>query len=163
VIEQPLPLPLAHVAIVAQKVGDMQLSSPQMREQQTMPANGNMYIAGRGGPVAAGTVLRFAFSGMPHYSTWPRNVALGLALLILAGGAWSSVRTGGASTVREVQRRALEERRDRLFDELAALEASPRDGPVDDTHYAARRRELVTALERVYAALDDEIAVSRAS
>jgi hypothetical protein len=162
VIEQPLPIELSHLAVVAQKVGEMQLSSPQMPEQQTMPANGNLYIAGRGGAVPAGTVLRFVFSGMPHHATWPRNLAIGLALLVLAGGAWSTFR--GASTgTRDGQRRELEERRDRLFDELTALEESHREGITDPLHYAARRRELVTALERVYAALDDEIAVGRAS
>ena len=163
VIEQPLPVPLKHVAVVAQKVGDLQLSSPQMPEQQTFPARGNLYIAGRGGAVAAGSVLRFAFSGMPHHPVWPRNVALGLALLILAGGAWSAFRSTGAGSARDSQKRELEARRDRLFDELAALESSHRDGKADPEHYAARRRDLVTALERVYAALDDEVAVSRAS
>jgi hypothetical protein len=163
VIEQPLPIPLKHVAVVAQKVGNMQLSSPQMPEQQTMPANGHLYVAGRGGALAAGSVLRFAFSGMPYHSVWPRNVALGLALLILAGGAWSAFRGAGTVTARDGQRRELEARRDRLFDELTALEASHRDAKSDPEHYATRRRELVTALERIYAALDDEVAVSRAS
>ncbi len=163
VIEQPLPIPLTHVAVVAQKVGNLQLSSPQMREQQTMPANGNLYIAGRGPAVAAGSTLRFAFSGLPHHPVWPRNVALGLALLILAGGAWSAFRGAGSGTAGDGHRRGLEERRDRLFDELTALEASHRDGKVDPEHYAARRRDLVAALEEIYAALDDEVAVSRAS
>jgi hypothetical protein len=163
VIEQPLPIELKHVAVVAQKVGDMQLSSPQVRDQQTMPANGTLYIAGRGGAVAANSVLRFAFSGMPHASVWPRNVALGLALLILAGGAWSAFRGAAGSTARDGQRRELETRRDRLFDELTALEASHRDGKADPEHYGAKRRELVAALEGIYAALDDDAVVSRAS
>ncbi len=163
VIEQPLPIPLTHVAVVAQKVGNLQLSSPQMREQQTMPAKGNLYIAGRGPAVAAGSALRLAFSGLPHHSVWPRNVALGLALLILAGGAWSALKGSGSGIARHGHRRELEERRDRLFDELTALEASHRDGSADPDHYAARRRELVGALEELYAALDDEVAVSRAS
>jgi hypothetical protein len=163
VIEQPLPIPLKHVAVVAQKVGDMQLSSPQMPEQQTMPVKGSLYIAGRGGAVAAGSVMRFAFSGMPHHAVWPRIVAIVLAVLILAGGAWSAFRGTGAGKARDSQKREFEARRDRLFDELTALEASHRDGKADPEHYAARRRELVAALERVYAALDDEVAVSRAS
>ena len=163
VIEQPLPIPLQHVAVVAQKVGNMQISSPQMPEQQTFPARGNLYIAGRGGAVAAGSVMRFAFSGMPHHAVWPRNVALGLALLILAGGAWSAFRGTGGVSARDRQKRELEARRDRLFDELTVLESSQRDGKADPEHYANRRRELVTALERLYAALDDEVAVSRAS
>jgi hypothetical protein len=146
VIEQPLPIELKHVAVVAQKVGDMQLTSPQVREQQAMPANGNFYIAGRGGAVAANSVLRFAFSGMPH-----------------AGGAWSAFRGAAGATARDGERRELETRRDRLFDELTALEASLRDGNADPEHYGARRRELVAALEGIYAALDDEAVVSRAS
>jgi hypothetical protein len=162
-IEQPLPIPLMHVAVVAQKVGNLQLSSPQLRDQQTMPANGNLYIAGRGPAVAAGSTLRFVFSGLPHHSVWPRNVALGAALFILAGGAWSAFRGAGSGAARDGHRHDLEERRDRLFDELTALEASHRDGNADAEHYAARRRELVAALEEVYAALDDEVAVSRAS
>jgi hypothetical protein len=163
VIDQPLPIPLTHLAVVAQKVGDVQLSSPQLRDQQTMPANGNLYIAGRGGAVPAGSVLQFAFAGLPHHRVWPRNMAIGLALLILAGGAWSAARTGEGRTARDSQRRGLEERRDRLFDELTALEASHRDGTADPQHYAVRRRELVSALESIYAALDDDVAVSRAS
>jgi hypothetical protein len=161
-LEQPLPIRLMHVAVVAEKTGDMQLTSPQMPEQQTMPANGKFYIAGRGPAVEASQVLTFAFSNLPHHSTWPRDVALALAFLIIAGGAWSTVR-GGRRTAQDDHRRELEARRDRLFDELTALETDDRQGTADPSHYAARRRELVTALEQVYAALDDEVAVPRAS
>ena len=161
-IEQPLPLSLTHLAAVAEKIGDMQLSSPQLREQQTMPANGKTYIAGRGGTVAANQTLTFAFSGMPHHRTWPRDVALGLAFLILAGGAWSTMRGGGTRAAVKDRRRELETRRDRLFDELTALESGQR-GTVGSEQFTLRRRELVTALEQVYAALDDEVAVPRAS
>jgi len=162
-IEQPLPIALTHLAVVAEKVGDVQLASPQMPEQQTMPANGKLYIAGRGGAVGANTVLTFTLSGLPHHTTWPRDAALALAFLILAGGAWSTVRGGSGKSARQDRRRSLETRRDRLFDELTALELEHRQGISDGAHYAARRRELVTALERVYAALDDEVAVPRAS
>jgi hypothetical protein len=61
------------------------------------------------------------------------------------------------------QRKQLEGSRDRLFDELAALETSHRDQAVDAERYTERRRELVLALERVYAALDEEAAVGSAS
>jgi hypothetical protein len=162
-IEQPLPVPLTHLAVVAEKAGGMQLSSPQMPEQQTMPANGKFYIAGRGGALQANQVLTFAFSGMPHYNTWPRDVALLLAFLILAGGAFSTLRGGGRPSAEADRRRELEARRDRLFDELTALETEHRQGSTDAARYAERRRELVAALEQVYAALDDEAAVRRAS
>lgn len=166
VIEQKLPVSLAHVAVVAQKVGDLQLASPQIADQRTMPAQGSYYIAARGGPVQAGTVLTFSFSGVPHAPTWPRNLALGLALLILAGGAWSASRTGGTLATQAAERRRLEAERDRLFADLTALEARHRDQAVDPDRYIERRRELVSSLERLYIALDehgDHVAVERAS
>jgi hypothetical protein len=163
IIEQTVPIALAHVAIVAQKIGDLQLSSPQIAEQRTMPAQGNLYIAARGGPVPAGTVLTFNFAGVPHSATWPRDVAIGLALLILAGGAWSATRTLQAQSNQADERRQLEADRDRLFAELTAIESQHGDQTIDPERYAERRRELIAALERIYVALDNSVAVQRAS
>ena len=163
-VEQPLPVALRHVAVVAEKVGEMRLSSPQVRDQQDMPANGKIYIAGRGPAVDANQTLTLTFSGLPNHSTWPRDIALGLAFLILAGGAWSTFRSGNkAAGSGEDRRRQLESRRDGLFDELADLEERHRQGLVNPEEFAARRRELVAALEQVYAALDDDVAVRHAS
>jgi hypothetical protein len=162
-IEQKLPLRLAHVAVVAQTIGDLKLASPQISEQRTMPAQGNLYIAGRGGPVPAGNVLKFEFSGVPHHPTWPRNLTIGLALLILACGAWFAMQGGDRGAADAAERRQIEARRDHLFDELEALEARNREQGIDPERYAERRRELIAALEGVYLALDDEVEVSRAS
>ncbi len=163
VIEQPLPATLTHVAVVAQKVGAMQLASPQIAEQRTMPAQGNLYIAGRGGPLQAGQVLRFHFTGLPHHPTWPRNLAIALAVVILAIGAWAAVLSIGPRRQHTAERRQLESERDRLFEELAALEMRHRAGEVDPERYAVRRREVVSALEALYAALDDDVALGKAS
>lgn len=163
VIEQALPLALSHLAVVAQKVGEMQLESPQLAEQRTMPAQGNLYIAGRGGPVPAGQVVRFRFTGLPHHSTWPRNLALVLTALILAGGAWAAARPGTARAAADARRRQLERTREALFETLTSLESRHREGHVDPARYAARRRELMADLERVYAALDADTPARRAS
>ena len=58
----------------------------------------------------------------------------------------------------EARRKKLETRRDRLFDELTALERQHREGLVDEPRYGNRRRELVEALERIYAEMDEEAA-----
>lgn len=165
-LEQRLPATLTHVAVVAQKVGDLQLASPQIAEQRTMPAQGNLYIAGRGGAVPAGESIRFRFSGMPHHPTWPRNLALALAAIVLGGGAWGAWHTGSAHVARAAARRQLERDRERLFEELSALERRGRADNVAPDAAAAvatKRRELVAALERVYAALDEEPVLGRAS
>jgi hypothetical protein len=162
VIEQPVPIMLTHVAVVAQKVGEMGLASPQIAEQRTMPAQGNLYIAGRGGPVPAGQVMRFHFTGVPHHPTWPRNLALGLAVLILVAGAWAAIVSAGPRR-EQAERRQLEAERDRLFAELSALELRHRAHEVDPELYAHRRRELVAALEGVYTALDEDVVLGKAS
>jgi hypothetical protein len=120
-------------------------------------------VAGRGGPVQAGQVLRFHFTGVPHHPTWPRNLALGLAVLILVAGTWAAIASAGPQREQAAERRQLEAERDRLFTELSALELRHRAREVDPELYAHRRRELIAALEDVYAALDDDVALGKAS
>jgi hypothetical protein len=56
------------------------------------------------------------------------------------------------------RRRRLEAKRDRLFGDLVALEEQQRARTIDAERYAARRRELVAALERLYAEIDEAAA-----
>ncbi|MCA1562637.1 MAG: carboxypeptidase-like regulatory domain-containing protein [Acidobacteria bacterium] len=157
-IQQRLPVALTQLAVMAQKVGDMHLASPQMAQHRDMTADGQIYIVGQGPAVKAGEVVTFHFSHLPHHPAWPRNLALLLAGLVLAGGAWTSIRTGRPSARGQSRRQALQARRDRLFDELTALEVQYRGGAIEQGRYAARRRDLIAALEGVYAELDAETA-----
>ena len=104
----------------------------------------------------------FAFTGMPHHRTWPRNVALGAR-------APDSRRRRVVRRPRPAARAPRDEDRARASSKHGATacstssplsRASQREGDRRSrSSYAARRRELVTALEQVYAALDDEVAV----
>ena len=50
--------------------------------------------------------MTLTLSGLPHRPTWPRNMALLLAAVILAAGAWGAV--GGAKApARADKRRAV--------------------------------------------------------
>ena len=154
-IEQRMPVPLARVIVLAQKVGEMRLTSPQMAEQREMPADGQMYVVGQGPAVGAGARLSFAFDNLPHAPLWPRHLAVAIAVGILAAGVWGSLR---ARTARTSGQDRLEKRRSQLFDQLTALEEQHRAGRVDASAYASRRAELVAALERVYAEIDRQAA-----
>jgi len=156
-ITQRLPAALAQLSVVAQKVGDLRLSSPQIAQQRDMSAEGQTYILGQGPPLAAGTDLTFAFSGLPHAPLWPRNLAITAACVILVLGAWAAV-GGRHARGAAVERQRLEQERERLFAQLTALEAAHQAGTADVEEYGSRRRELIVALERVYAALDDAVA-----
>jgi hypothetical protein len=154
-IEQAMPLPLGRVIVLAQKVGDTHMTSAQLSEHREMPADGQMYIVGQGPALRAGERVALAFTGLPHESWWPRYVAIALAVAILGAGWWAS--RNRATTLTSAQAR-LEKRRSHLFEELTALEEQHRAGAIEAHAYAARRGELVTALERVYAEIDRQAA-----
>src|SRR6266849_680882 len=50
-IAQRLPANLEQLAVVVKKVGETSVSSPQLKEQREIPADGDMFIAATGGPV----------------------------------------------------------------------------------------------------------------
>jgi hypothetical protein len=156
--EQRFPAALDQLSIMAQKVGDMQLQSPQVAEHRDMPVQGEMFIVAKGPGIAAGQPFRLTLTGLPHHATWPRNLALALAAAILGAGFWASTRSTKPAAQEQARLKRLDNRRERLFAELAAIEQQHRDRTIEPERYAARRKELVTALERVYAELDGEAA-----
>jgi hypothetical protein len=154
-VSQRIPAALAQLAVVVQRLGNTRLSSSQVSEQRDVTAEGQTYILGQGPPLPAGTDITFVLSGLPHAPDWPRNVAVALAMLVLASGTYGAVRArAGAGH----ERRRLEAERERLFAELTALEESYRSGGVESQAYASRRRGIVAALEAIYAALDETAA-----
>jgi hypothetical protein len=154
-ITQRIPAALAQLAVVVQKFGNARLSSAQVSEQRDITTEGETYILGQGPPLPAGSELSFALSGLPHPPVWPRNVAVALAVLVLATGAFGAFRGKSGAAV---ERRRLEAERERLFADLTALEEAHRSGAVPKGAYAARRRKIVAALEGIYAALDETAA-----
>lgn len=151
---QKLPAQMTQFTILAQKVGNMQLSSPQMREHREMSAEGQAYLLGRGPAVNAGETIAITLTGLPHEPTWPRYLALTLAVAILAAGAIAA-RSRGPAPDTASRRRKLHADRDRLLGQLAGLEDERRQGAIDEHRYAARRRDLLASLEGVYAQLDE--------
>lgn len=155
-IAQKLPIQLPQLSLIVQKTNGMQLDSPQVGARREMPAEGHTYIVAQGGALAAGDTLSLTLSGLPARPTWPRNIAVGLAVLIVCAGIYGAYRK---PTVAEpASRRVLQQRREKLFVDLAALESQRRKGTIEPDAYATRRESLVTALEDLYRGLDREVA-----
>jgi hypothetical protein len=155
-VSQVFPANIEQLGVVVKKVGETAVSSPQIAKQQEMPAEGEMYIAGSGGAIAAGQPVRLAVTGVPHHSTAPRWITLLLAGAIIVIGVWASGRTEDQHGADATERKRLVAKRDKLLNDLVRLEHDRRHGRVDDRRYAARREELVSALEHVYGALDTD-------
>jgi hypothetical protein len=137
------------------KIGTMRLRSPQLSNQQDMTAQGETFMAATGAAVQAGQPIVLTIDDLPHHSSAPRWLALSLALAIVGVGVWAGTRPGDKAA-RASERNRLIARRERLFKDLVRLESERRQGRGDASRYAARREELVTALEHVYGALDGE-------
>ena len=156
-LAQKLPADLPQLSLVVQKLGAMQLDSPQIGQRREMQADGNTYIVAQGGAMKAGDVLSLTLTGLPARPTWPRDLAVVLALMIIAAGVYAASRRPSP----QLSPTHEQSRRETLFAELAALEARRRAGAVDAEAYAARRESLVTALEDLYRGLDGNVGTVR--
>jgi hypothetical protein len=155
-IEQQFPVTLEHLAVIVRKQGDARLSSPQLARQQEMPANGQLFIAAAGdGAIPAGQPIALSITGLPHHSAAPRWIAFGIALVMVFAGL-VAMRRPAAPDARGSERKRLIARREKLFQDLVRLEQDHQRGRVDGARYAARREDLITALEHVYGALEGD-------
>ena len=154
-LSQTFPADLEQLAVIVKKVGQTRLVSPNIANQQDMAAQGETFIAATGGSVPAGRPIVLTLEDLPHHSAAPRYIALALAIAIVAAGLWAATRPEDRTT-RAAERKRLLARREKLFGELVRLEADHRAGRAGDARYAARREEIVAALEHVYGALDSD-------
>src|SRR5262249_44675084 len=154
-IEQRFPAALEQLSVIVKKVGETQLSSPQIASQQEMTAQGERYIAGPGGTIAAGQPLILTLQDMPHHSPVPRWISLALVALIVGVAIRAGTRPQDRQA-HDAERRRLITKRDRLFADLLRLEADHRAGRGDRVRYDGRRDALVAALEQGDAPLDTD-------
>lgn len=152
-IVQKLPAAWTQVQVIMTRAGTARISSPQFASANEMAGDGQAFILGSGGALAAGQELTLALSGLPSRSHWGRNLSLGLAALVLLAGFWAAL-SARASSGDAARRASLAERRDRLMADLVRAEEQRRAGILDERRYAARYAELVAQLERVYGELD---------
>jgi hypothetical protein len=161
-VAQRFPAALDELAVVVKKVGDTKLTSPQIKAQQDMSADGETYIAATGPGVPAGQPISLTISGLPHHSALPQWTALTLALTIIVVGAWAATTRRDDEGARAAERKRLVGRREKLLNDLVRVENDQRNGRLDPSRYATRRAELVALLEGVYGALDDDTSVDPA-
>lgn len=150
-IEQTFPVAMEQFNVVAEKVGELHMMSPQFASHGDVRAeDGTPFILGRGGRLQAGAPLTIELTNLPSHSTWPLTLAFTLAGLIVVVGAWLAF---SASRVDD-ERRRLVARRAGLYGELVRLEEQHRAGRIDPARYGAKRRQLIAELERVLGELD---------
>jgi hypothetical protein len=151
-LTQKLPVAFQDLTVIVQKLGNLQVTSPQFTTREERAANGTPFIVGTGRGLPAEAELTIQLSGLPVHPSWPRYLTLSLSALILACGIWMAFGTG--SRAKEERRSRLVSRREALYAELVRLEEQQRAGRIDQSRYGSKRRHLVTELERIYGELD---------
>jgi hypothetical protein len=151
-LTQSFPAAVEQLFVAAEKVGSLQIASPQFTQQQEANASGTPFLMATGGRLNAGDTLTLNLSGLPHHSTLVRDVGVAVGVLILVGGIWA----GFAWKPAQAEDVQLKQRREKLYADLLALEDQRRKGRIDDERYATRRELLVAQLERVMGELDQD-------
>jgi hypothetical protein len=149
-LRQTLPAALAQVFVGVEKIGPMQISSPQFTDTREMNSGDQPFIMGTGGRLNAGDTLVVNLSGLPAHSQTSRNVALLATVIIFAVGAWFALSPGKAHAAQDAK---LQARREKLMNEIVALERKRSQKPLSVSD-EARLERATTELERVIAELD---------
>lgn len=149
---QVLPVALEQVTVALERVAAVSMTSPQFQSTGDVRSeSGTTFIMGSGPSMAADSVLAVNLEGIPAHSPVPRYVAVSVAGLVLAWGAWLAF--VGRPDEQEARRR-LVARRDTLLGDLAHLEQRRRAGQ-ETPRDTARRSKIVAELEQLYGELDE--------
>jgi hypothetical protein len=150
-IRQKWPAAMAQVFVGVEKIGGLQMSSPQLTDTREMTTQGGaVFIMGTGGRINPGQELVINLSGIPADSRTPRNLALALAALIFVAGAWFAFSPAKAQASQDAKLRA---RKEKLLSEIVALERRRRQKALT-AQDEARLQRTTGELERVIAELD---------
>jgi hypothetical protein len=140
---QKLPVPFAQTAIVTEKIDGFSIEGDNLdREEREL--QGRTLVLYRG--PSPGGELHLSLKGLPHSDALWRNVAAVAAILLILGFGLHAA--GGSGSVSE-ERRALEQKREHMLDELLALEKKP-----EDAKRERKRDELKDKLAQLYRDLD---------
>ncbi len=92
-LRQVWPATLSRVSLYLLQFDQVDMSSPQFASKQQATEQGQPIIFGTGPAIPAGQSLDVNITGLPHHPRWPRNLALGLAAVIICAGVWAAVFT----------------------------------------------------------------------
>jgi hypothetical protein len=156
-LRQTWPAALSQVFVGVEKIGNMQVASPQLSDVREMNSDGQPFIMATGPRLNAGETLVLNLTGLPSHSTTPRNVALIAVVLMFAISAWFALSPARAHAAQDAR---LQARREKLMNEVIALERKRLSKPLSVGD--EERLQRVTAdLERIIAELDSAFAPER--
>jgi len=146
VVQQPAPVAFAATNVITEKIDGFSVDGPSLTSEER-DMNGHPVVLYRGPAAPAGGLIELTLNGLPHPNTlWALVAAFASVAILIGFGVYASRGAPAGSSARE----KLEERRDKLLDELAAIDRGP-----GDAKKQKRRDELIDKLARLYKELDE--------
>jgi hypothetical protein len=143
--QQSAPIGFAATNVITEKVEGFSVEGRDLQSEER-DMNGHPVVLYRGPAAPAGSQIELTLNGLPHPATiWSLIAAGASALILIAFGVYAA----RGAAVGAGSREKLEQRRDHLLDELAAVDAS------DDPKKKKKRDELAEKLARLYKELDE--------
>lgn len=141
--QQQLPLGSARSLIAIGGAPAVDVAGPALDGHEVRQHQGVTMELFSLAPLARGRTLELTLRNLPHRASWPRELVLGLTVLI---ALWATA--GILQGRRHAARRAAQ--RDRLLDRLATLEAQHATGQVESGRYARERAALLADVRQVW-------------
>ncbi|HEX6839606.1 MAG TPA: hypothetical protein VF334_23675 [Polyangia bacterium] len=142
---QKTPLPFDDTAMVTEKIDGLSVDGNQLTSEER-ELQGRKLMLYRGPGTSANGTIEYHFHGLPHNDPTWRYLASAIAIILLAGfGVYAARGSTGKAT-----RERLEQQREHLIGELAALEKT--DG---GDKRERKKQELTARLVRIYRELDE--------
>ena len=142
---QHTPLAFEDVALVTEKIEGLTVEGSSLQAEDR-DLQGRKLVLYRGPGTSAGGTIELHVRGLPHNDPTWRYVASAVALMLLFSFGIYAMRGTGATMTRE----RLEQQREHLLGELAALEKTDGGDKRD-----RKKQELTARLVRIYRELDE--------
>ncbi len=144
-VAQRTPLAFDAVALVTEKIEGMTVEGNNLQSEDR-ELQGRKLVLYRGPGTAAGETITIKLAGLPHNDPTWRYLASAVAVMLLVGFGVYAIRGGGGGASRE----RLEQQREHLLGELAALEKTEGSDKRE-----RKKQELTARLVRIYRELDE--------
>jgi hypothetical protein len=145
-LAQATPLPFSDVAVVTEKIDGVSLVGNDLKSEERQ-LQGRPLVLYRGPGTLPNGVLHLTLTGLPHSDPTWRLFAAAVAVMVIIGFvAW-----GLSGEAPQVSRVKLEQRREHLLEEIAALDAKGESDPKRQK----KREELADKLAKIYRELDE--------
>lgn len=146
-LRRRVPFSLRGARIIMENVPGLEVTTNVQSERRVRELNGLEFAIWDTAPVPAGGELVLTLRGLPTRPTWPRNLAMAVAIAIVGWMIWSLTRREEqAAAGGPLGALSAHARKERIVAAIELLERDHAEGKVEDKRYQRRHAALMKDL-----------------